>query len=83
MLLSHNEAVKMLHYFGIFFVQAHSSVTCYTSSVAWKNIPGGANVGLAGEDIENTIQYNTMRVFSAPYTRNWTGRHYIIVIECV
>ena len=23
-----------------------------------------------------TIQYNTMRVFSAPYTRNRTGRHY-------
>jgi len=24
-----------------------------------------------------------MRVFSAPYTRNRTGRHYTIVIECV
>ena len=30
-----------------------------------------------------TIQYNTMRVFSAPYTRNRTGRHYNSHRMCV
>jgi len=31
----------------------------------------------------DTIQYNTMRVFSAPYTRNRTGRHYNSHRMCV
>ena len=32
---------------------------------------------------EYTIQYNTVRVFSAPYTRNRTWRHYNSNKMCV
>jgi len=60
-------------------------VHCSLAAECWPDlwIPSTAGAESLCADEFNTIQYNTMRVFSAPYTRHRTGRHYNSHRMCV